>query len=166
MRNKKPETRNKKHEIKKDNSYPVNPVHPVKKKMSDTTEIVTRFSEMGQNSAFRRVNAAVHTGERSRSDGWSQPFARVVAEGLPRSHGCTANRLFEARKMRKLLEYKSLENGGKEFWRRKIRGGPGLAGQCSCGEGHGRDRSLECFVGARPLIGILTNNLAIRIRGV
>jgi hypothetical protein len=74
--------KNKKHENNKGISYPVNPldpVDPVEKKMSDTTEIVTRFSKIGRNSAFRRVNAAVQTGERSRSDGWSQPFRRVVA---------------------------------------------------------------------------------------
>jgi hypothetical protein len=82
MKNSKPETMKKKHENKKDISCPVNPldpVDPVKKKMPDTTEIVTRFSQMGRISAFRRVNAAVQTGERSRSDGWSQPFRRVNA---------------------------------------------------------------------------------------
>jgi hypothetical protein len=74
--------KNKKHEIEKENYYPVNPldpVDPVEKKMPDTTEIVTRLFGWNVTFPFRRVNAAVQTGERSRSDGWSQPFRRVVA---------------------------------------------------------------------------------------
>jgi hypothetical protein len=65
--------------------------YPVEKKMPDTTEIVTRFSRIGRISAFRRVNAAVHTGER----GGVLPFTRLNAAvqtgGRSRSDGCTAN---------------------------------------------------------------------------
>jgi hypothetical protein len=45
-------------DINKENSYPVNPlnpVHPVKKKMSDTTEIVTRFSKTGGSGPVPRL---------------------------------------------------------------------------------------------------------------
>jgi hypothetical protein len=81
MKNSKPETRKKKHENKKDISCPVNPldpVHPVEKKMSNTTEIVTRISQMGRISAFRRLNAAVHTGGRGRAFA----FRRVNGKGV------------------------------------------------------------------------------------
>jgi len=50
--------KNQKHEIEKENSCPVNPLnpfHPVKKKMSDTTEIVTLFSQMGGSGPVPRL---------------------------------------------------------------------------------------------------------------
>jgi hypothetical protein len=126
MKNSKPETRKKKHENKKDISYPVNPldpVHPVKKKMSNTTEIVTRISQMRRISAFTRLNAAVQTGGRSRSDGWSQPFRRVVVAvqtgERSRSHGCTALRRFAVAVLANGVKIMVKYSGGlfKKFFR-------------------------------------------------
>jgi hypothetical protein len=111
------EMKNKKHEIEKENSYPVNPVHPVKKKMSDTTEIVTRLFGWNVTFPFRRVNAAVQTGGRSRSDGWSR-------KGFCVQTGVRQKGLFKAMGMRKVLEYKCLKNSEE-----KNRGArPGLSG--------------------------------------
>jgi hypothetical protein len=94
MKSQRQVTGDKGQEINKRNSCPVNPlnpVNPVEKKMSDTTEIVTRFSQMERISAFRRLNAAVHTGER----GGGLPFRRVNTAvqtgGRSRSDGWTAN---------------------------------------------------------------------------
>jgi hypothetical protein len=54
---------------------------------------VTRFPEMGRNSAFRRLNAAVHTGGR----GGVLPFRRLNAAvhtvGRSRSDGWSAKRV-------------------------------------------------------------------------